>query len=105
MSAIGGLDADVTTIEAARSGMEILGDLQAAGFTRAVGPGVYDIHSPRVPSEDDIVALLTEAVRAVPGERLWDNPDCGLKTRGYAKVEPALRHLVAATRRIRATLQ
>ncbi|WP_024287159.1 5-methyltetrahydropteroyltriglutamate--homocysteine S-methyltransferase [Cellulomonas sp. KRMCY2] len=105
MSAIEGLDADVTTIEAARSGMEILGDLQAAGFARAVGPGVYDIHSPRVPSEDDIVALLTEAVRAVPGERLWVNPDCGLKTRGYAEVEPALRHLVAATRRIRATLQ
>ncbi|WP_433272032.1 5-methyltetrahydropteroyltriglutamate--homocysteine S-methyltransferase [Actinosynnema sp. CS-041913] len=104
IDAIDGLDADVTTIEAARSKMEILDDLRSAGFGRGVGPGVYDIHSPRVPDTDEVVALLTAAVRAVPGSRLWVNPDCGLKTRGYAEVEPALRNLVAATGRVRASL-
>ena len=101
---IDAIDADVTTIEAARSKMEILDDPSSTGYSRGVGPGVYDIHPPLAPGEDEIVALLTEAVRAVPGERLWVNPDCGLKTRGYAEVEPALRNLVAATRRIRTTL-
>jgi 5-methyltetrahydropteroyltriglutamate--homocysteine methyltransferase len=104
MEAIEGMDADVTTIEAARSRMEVLDDLRAAGFARGVGPGVYDIHSPRVPGEDEIVALLTEAVRAVPGDRLWVNPDCGLKTRTYAEVEPALRNLVSAAHRVRETV-
>jgi 5-methyltetrahydropteroyltriglutamate--homocysteine methyltransferase len=104
IDAIDGLDADVTTIEAARSKMEVLDDLHTAGFGRGVGPGVYDIHSPRVPGADEIALLLFDAVRAVPGERLWVNPDCGLKTRGYAEVEAALRNLVAATRRVRATL-
>jgi 5-methyltetrahydropteroyltriglutamate--homocysteine methyltransferase len=102
LDAIDGLDADVTTIEAARSKMEVLDDLRTAGFGRGVGPGVYDIHSPRVPGEDEIALLLFDAARAVPGERLWVNPDCGLKTRGYAEVEAALRNLVAATRRVRA---
>ncbi|MGH3625339.1 MAG: 5-methyltetrahydropteroyltriglutamate--homocysteine S-methyltransferase [Sciscionella sp.] len=104
IDAIDGLDADVTTIEAARSKMEVLQDLRSAGFARGVGPGVYDIHSPRVPSQDEVTALLAEAVRVVPGRRLWVNPDCGLKTRGYAEVEPALRNLVAAARWVRATL-
>ncbi|TWP48499.1 5-methyltetrahydropteroyltriglutamate--homocysteine S-methyltransferase [Lentzea tibetensis] len=104
IDAIDGLDADVTTIEAARSKMEVLEDLRSAGFSRGVGPGVYDIHSPRVPSANEVAVLLVEAVRAVPGDRLWVNPDCGLKTRGYAEVEPALRNLVAATLRVRATL-
>ncbi|GLY51220.1 5-methyltetrahydropteroyltriglutamate--homocysteine S-methyltransferase [Lentzea sp. NBRC 102530] len=102
IGAISDLDADVTTIEAARSKMEILEGLD---FPRGIGPGVYDIHSPLVPAEDDVVALITEAVRAVPGERLWINPDCGLKTRGYAEVEPALRNLVAAAHRVRADLR
>ncbi|WP_394620465.1 5-methyltetrahydropteroyltriglutamate--homocysteine S-methyltransferase [Lentzea sp. JNUCC 0626] len=102
IGAISDLDADVTTIEAARSKMEILEGLD---FPRGIGPGVYDIHSPLVPTEDDVVALITEAVRAVPGERLWINPDCGLKTRGYAEVEPALRNLVAAANRVRADLR
>ncbi|MGI5500573.1 5-methyltetrahydropteroyltriglutamate--homocysteine S-methyltransferase [Lentzea sp. CA-135723] len=102
IGAISDLDADVTTIEAARSKMEILEGLD---FPRGIGPGVYDIHSPLVPAEDDVVALITEAVRAVPGERLWINPDCGLKTRGYAEVEPALRNLVAAANRVRADLR
>jgi 5-methyltetrahydropteroyltriglutamate--homocysteine methyltransferase len=104
IEAISGLNADVTTIEAARSKMEVLADLRASGFSRGVGPGVYDIHSPRVPAEEEIVSLLSEAVRAVAGDKLWVNPDCGLKTRGYAEVEPALRNLVAAARRVRETL-
>jgi 5-methyltetrahydropteroyltriglutamate--homocysteine methyltransferase len=104
IDAIDGLDADVTTIEAARSKMEILDDLKTSGFARGVGPGVYDIHSPRVPDEDEITASLIDAVAAVPGKQLWVNPDCGLKTRGYAEVEPALRNIVAAARRVRATL-
>ena len=103
IAAIDGLDADVTTIEAARSKMEVLDDLRDSGFARGVGPGVYDIHSPRVPGAEEITLLLFEAARAVPGDRLWVNPDCGLKTRGYAEVEPALRNLVAAARRVRNT--
>ncbi|WP_236538102.1 5-methyltetrahydropteroyltriglutamate--homocysteine S-methyltransferase [Spiractinospora alimapuensis] len=102
LPAIDALDADVTSIEAARSRMEVLDDLNDAGFSRAVGPGVYDIHSPRVPGAAEITDLLRTAVDAVPVERLWANPDCGLKTRGYPEVEPALRHLVTAAERIRA---
>ncbi|MGH4019203.1 MAG: 5-methyltetrahydropteroyltriglutamate--homocysteine S-methyltransferase [Pseudonocardiaceae bacterium] len=101
IEAIDGLDADVTTIEAARSRMEVLGDLRAIGFSRGVGPGVYDIHSPRVPDEDELVDLLDAALATVPAERLWVNPDCGLKTRGYTEVVPALRKLVAAAHRAR----
>jgi 5-methyltetrahydropteroyltriglutamate--homocysteine methyltransferase len=105
IAAIDGLDADVTTIEAARSRMAVLDDLRAVGFGRGVGPGVYDIHSPRVPSEDEVTGALAAAARAVPPGRLWVNPDCGLKTRGYAEVEPALRNLVAAARRARAAVR
>ncbi|MBD7920254.1 5-methyltetrahydropteroyltriglutamate--homocysteine S-methyltransferase [Cellulomonas sp. Sa3CUA2] len=104
MEAIDGLDADVTSIEAARSKMEILGDIAAAGYPRAVGPGVYDIHSPRVPSQAEVTELLTEAVRTIDVDQLWVNPDCGLKTRRYEEVNPSLEHLVAATRTVRATL-
>src|SRR5699024_7925777 len=104
IGAIAGLDADVTSIEAARSHMEVLDDLNAAGFHLGVGPGVYDIHSPRVPGVDEIAALLGEALAAVPAERLWVNPDCGLKTRGTAEVTDSLRNLVEAARRVRAEL-
>ncbi|UZN03482.1 5-methyltetrahydropteroyltriglutamate--homocysteine S-methyltransferase [Cellulomonas sp. S1-8] len=104
MEAIDGLDADVTSIEAARSKMEILGDIAAAGYPRAVGPGVYDIHSPRVPSQAEVTELLAEAVRTIDVDQLWVNPDCGLKTRRYEEVDPSLEHLVAATRTVRATL-
>jgi 5-methyltetrahydropteroyltriglutamate--homocysteine methyltransferase len=104
IDAIDGLDADVTTIEAARSRMEVLDDLRSSGFARGVGPGVYDIHSPRVPDENEVALSLFDAIGAVPGAQLWVNPDCGLKTRGYAEVDPALRNLVAAARRVRATL-
>ncbi|WP_305094008.1 5-methyltetrahydropteroyltriglutamate--homocysteine S-methyltransferase [Prescottella sp. R16] len=104
IGAIAGLDADVTSIEAARSHMEVLDDLRAVGFDLGVGPGVYDIHSPRVPSVDEIAGSLRVALKAVPAERLWVNPDCGLKTRGRAEVEASLRHLVAAARSVRGEL-
>jgi len=101
ISAIAGLDADVTSIEAARSHMEVLDDLNAAGFALGVGPGVYDIHSPRVPSVEEITAALSAALAAVPAERLWVNPDCGLKTRGPVEVEASLRNLVTAAAALR----
>ncbi|MFG1626688.1 5-methyltetrahydropteroyltriglutamate--homocysteine S-methyltransferase [Kribbella sp. NPDC049227] len=101
IAGIDGLDADVTTIEAARSRMEILGDLAASGFRRGVGPGVYDIHSPRVPTRDELSDLIAHALTTVPAARLWINPDCGLKTRTYDEVAPALRHLVEAARTAR----
>ncbi|WP_315093324.1 5-methyltetrahydropteroyltriglutamate--homocysteine S-methyltransferase [uncultured Cellulomonas sp.] len=104
IGAIDGLDADVTSIEAARSKMEILGDISAAGYPRGIGPGVYDIHSPRVPSEEEVEELLTEAVKAIAVDQLWVNPDCGLKTRRYEEVVPSLEHILAATRAVRATL-
>jgi 5-methyltetrahydropteroyltriglutamate--homocysteine methyltransferase len=104
IEAIARLDADVTSIEAARSHMEVLDDLNAVGFDLGVGPGVYDIHSPRVPGVEEIAASLREALKAVPVERLWVNPDCGLKTRGPAEVEASLRNLVDAAKLVRAEL-
>ena len=102
IGAIADLDADVTSIEAARSHMEVLDDLNAVGFSNSVGPGVYDIHSPRVPSTDEIATSLRAALKAVPAERLWVNPDCGLKTRNSDEVEASLANLVAATKEVRA---
>lgn len=104
IDAIDGLDADVTSIEAARSKMEVVNDLERHGFSRGVGPGVYDIHSPRVPSEDEVSELLERALATVPAAQLWVNPDCGLKTRGYAETQESLRNLVTATRRARTNL-
>ena len=104
MGAIDGLDADVTSIEAARSKMEILGDIARAGYPRGIGPGVYDIHSPRVPSVAEVTELLAEAVGRIDPAQLWVNPDCGLKTRRYAEVTPSLEHILEATRAVRATL-
>lgn len=104
IGAIAELDADVTSIEAARSHMEILDDLDAVGFDLGVGPGVYDIHSPRVPTVDEITRSLREALDAVPAERLWVNPDCGLKTRRNEEVTASLRNLVAAAVSVRTQL-
>jgi 5-methyltetrahydropteroyltriglutamate--homocysteine methyltransferase len=101
IGAIADLDADVTSIEAARSHMEVLGDLTAAGFANSVGPGVYDIHSPRVPGVDEMATSLREALKSVPAERLWVNPDCGLKTRTTDEVTASLQHLVAAAIQVR----
>jgi len=102
IGAIADLDADVTSIEAARSHMEVLDDLNAIGFSNSVGPGVYDIHSPRVPSTDEMARSLRAAVKAVPAERLWVNPDCGLKTRNVDEVAASLRNMVAAAQQVRA---
>jgi len=103
IGAIADLDADVTSIEAARSHMEVLDDLNSVGFANSVGPGVYDIHSPRVPSTDEIAKSLRAALKAVPAERLWVNPDCGLKTRNPEEVSASLSNLVAATKEVRAS--
>ncbi|MFV1366308.1 5-methyltetrahydropteroyltriglutamate--homocysteine S-methyltransferase [Mycolicibacterium elephantis] len=104
IGAIADLDADVTSIEAARSHMEVLDDLNAAGFANSVGPGVYDIHSPRVPSTEEMAEKLRAALRAVPAERLWVNPDCGLKTRRPDEVTASLRNMVAAAHQVRAEI-
>ncbi|NNH72652.1 5-methyltetrahydropteroyltriglutamate--homocysteine S-methyltransferase [Nocardia uniformis] len=101
IDAIAALDADVTSIEAARSHMEVLDDLNAAGFALGIGPGVYDIHSPRVPSVEEMERSLRAALKAVPAERLWVNPDCGLKTRGPVEVEASLRNMRAAADAVR----
>lgn len=105
IDAIDGLDADVTSIEAARSRMEVVHDLEAHGFRRGVGPGVYDIHSPRVPGQGEVAELLEKAVQHVPARQLWVNPDCGLKTRGYTETEESLRNLVNATVSVRSQLE
>ncbi|WP_102193117.1 5-methyltetrahydropteroyltriglutamate--homocysteine S-methyltransferase [Microbacterium aurantiacum] len=101
IDAIRALDADVTSIEAARSRMDVVTDIAAVGFDHGIGPGVYDIHSPRVPSTSEIEALLRRAVAEIPTRQLWVNPDCGLKTRGYAETTESLRNIVEATRRVR----
>ncbi|GAA4157479.1 5-methyltetrahydropteroyltriglutamate--homocysteine S-methyltransferase [Gryllotalpicola daejeonensis] len=101
IDAIRALDADVTSIEAARSRMEVVHDLERSGFDHGVGPGVYDIHSPRVPSVAELTELLRRAAAAVPERQLWVNPDCGLKTRGYDETVTSLRHMVQATRAVR----
>nr|WP_142280097.1 5-methyltetrahydropteroyltriglutamate--homocysteine S-methyltransferase [Mycobacterium paraense] len=102
IGAIADLDADVTSLEAARSHMEVLDDLNSVGFANSVGPGVYDIHSPRVPSAEEMAESLRAALRAVPPQRLWVNPDCGLKTRNVDEVTASLRNMVAAAREVRA---
>ncbi len=102
IGAIADLDADVTSIEAARSHMEVLDDLNEIGFAGSVGPGVYDIHSPRVPSVEEMATSLSHALDAVPAERLWVNPDCGLKTRKTDEVTESLRNLVRAAQLVRA---
>lgn len=101
IDAIRALDADVTSIEAARSRMEVVTDIRRSGFDHGVGPGVYDIHSPRVPSVAEVEALLERAVREVGVSRVWVNPDCGLKTRGYQEATASLRNIVAATQHVR----
>ena len=101
IDAIKGLDADVTSIEAARSKMEVVPELAEAGFDHGIGPGVWDIHAPRVPSTEELAELIGLAADAVPVSRLWVNPDCGLKTRGYEETKASLDNLVCATRQVR----
>ncbi|WP_457033021.1 5-methyltetrahydropteroyltriglutamate--homocysteine S-methyltransferase [Kitasatospora sp. P5_F3] len=102
LTAIEELDANVISLEAARSRMAVTGEL--GDYPREVGPGVYDIHSPRVPTADAMAELLRTALKSVPAERLWVNPDCGLKTRSWAEVRPALAALVAAAVDVRRSL-
>ncbi|WP_067416395.1 5-methyltetrahydropteroyltriglutamate--homocysteine S-methyltransferase [Streptomyces sampsonii] len=104
VQAIDDLDADVISLEAARSHMEVAHELAAHGYPREAGPGVYDIHSPRVPRAEEAAALLREGLAAIPAERLWVNPDCGLKTRGWPETRASLENLVAAARTVRAAL-
>ena len=101
LAAIDALDADVTSIESARSHGRILAEPAIREFGRGLGPGVYDIHSRRVPPVDEVVAGVRAALAALPARRVWVNPDCGLKTRAYPEVTAALTNLVAAARRVR----
>lgn len=99
--AIDSMDADVITFEASRSDLQILDALKANNFRTEVGPGVYDIHSPRVPSVDEIKTALKKMLKKIPAEKLWVNPDCGLKTRGVEETVLSLEHLVEAAKQLR----
>ncbi|HMC07477.1 MAG TPA: 5-methyltetrahydropteroyltriglutamate--homocysteine S-methyltransferase [Solirubrobacterales bacterium] len=101
MEQIQQMDADVTLIEAARSRMELLHDWERTGYAQDIGPGVYDIHSPRVPPAEEMAELLRAAARVLRPEQLWVNPDCGLKTRTWEEIEPALRNMVRAAKQLR----
>ncbi|WP_250437466.1 5-methyltetrahydropteroyltriglutamate--homocysteine S-methyltransferase [Caballeronia sp. ATUFL_F2_KS9A] len=103
IASIAVMDADVITIETSRSNMELLEAFDHFKYPNQIGPGVYDIHSPNIPSEAQIVALMTKAAERIPRERLWVNPDCGLKTRQWDEVIPALRNMVAAAHTLRAS--
>jgi 5-methyltetrahydropteroyltriglutamate--homocysteine methyltransferase len=104
IDAIRNLDADVTSIEAARSRMDVIADIRTSGFDHGIGPGVYDIHSPRVPSVAEVTELLDTALASIPARQVWVNPDCGLKTRGYAETVESLQNILAATRAVRERL-
>ncbi|MCD2451961.1 MAG: 5-methyltetrahydropteroyltriglutamate--homocysteine S-methyltransferase [Methylicorpusculum sp.] len=104
IAAIADMDADAITIETSRSDMELLDAFEHFNYPNGIGPGVYDIHSPNIPSEQHIVALMRKAAERIPAERLWVNPDCGLKTRQWDEVIPALTQMVAAAKTLRATL-
>jgi 5-methyltetrahydropteroyltriglutamate--homocysteine methyltransferase len=101
MPAISAMDADVISIETSRSQMELLNAFVNYHYPNEIGPGVYDIHSPRVPSVEEITALLQKARSVLSADQLWINPDCGLKTRGWPEVERALENMVAAARQMR----
>ncbi|EJC63113.1 5-methyltetrahydropteroyltriglutamate--homocysteine S-methyltransferase [Alcaligenes faecalis subsp. faecalis NCIB 8687] len=104
ISSIAHMDADVITIETSRSDMELLDAFEHFQYPNQIGPGVYDIHSPNIPSEQHIVNLMKKAAERVPADRLWVNPDCGLKTRQWAEVIPALSNMVAAAKTLRASV-
>ena len=102
IEAIARMDADVITIETSRSDMELLDAFRNFEYPNDIGPGVYDIHSPNIPDKDHIINLMTLAAERIPAERLWINPDCGLKTRKWEEVTPALETMVAAAQALRA---
>jgi 5-methyltetrahydropteroyltriglutamate--homocysteine methyltransferase len=102
--AIRALDADVISIENARSGLELLESFREQGYDKGIGPGVYDIHSPRVPPAEEIAENLRQTLTVLDPTRVWVNPDCGLKTRREEESTAALRNMVAAAREVRAGL-
>jgi len=104
IKSIADMDADVITIETSRSDMELLDAFEHFQYPNQIGPGVYDIHSPNIPTRGQIVNLMQKAAERIPAERLWVNPDCGLKTRAWEEVIPSLTNLVAAARELRATV-
>ncbi len=105
IEAIAAMDADVITIETSRSSMELLDAFDAFEYPNEIGPGVYDIHSPNIPTEQQIIALMKKAAERIPAARLWVNPDCGLKTRNWEEVLPALRSMVNAAKQLREELR
>ncbi|MCM0598981.1 5-methyltetrahydropteroyltriglutamate--homocysteine S-methyltransferase [Periweissella fabalis] len=104
VKAIDDMDADVISFEASRSDLSLIEDLRANNFETEVGPGVYDIHSPRIPSKDELVDIINEILAKLPAQKVWINPDCGLKTRGDKEVIASLVNLVAATSEVRGKL-
>jgi 5-methyltetrahydropteroyltriglutamate--homocysteine methyltransferase len=104
IEAIAAMDADVITIETSRSQMELLDVFRDFDYPNAIGPGVYDIHTPNIPSEQSMVELLQLAAQRIDKQQLWVNPDCGLKTRRWEEVEPALKAMVSAARSLRQKL-
>ena len=98
---IAAMDADAITIECSRSQMELLNVFRDFNYTHEIGPGVYDIHSARIPSKEEIIDLLQKALHSIKPERLWVNPDCGLKTRKWEETKPAIEKLVEATKQLR----
>lgn len=101
MDSIAALDADVITIETSRSDMDLLEAFKEFEYPNEIGPGVYDIHSPNVPSVEWIEDLLRKAAQNIPAERLWVNPDCGLKTRAWPETRQSLANMVKAAQRLR----
>jgi 5-methyltetrahydropteroyltriglutamate--homocysteine methyltransferase len=99
------MDADVISIETSRSHMELLDAFVSFKYPNDMGPGVYDIHSPRVPSGQEMIKLLEKALKVFKPEQIWVNPDCGLKTRGWKEVEAALKEMVTATRHMRSVIE
>jgi 5-methyltetrahydropteroyltriglutamate--homocysteine methyltransferase len=104
VDSIAELDADVLYIEAARSRMSLLGAFADHDYANEVGPGIYDIHSPLVPTVEELADRLRKAALVIPPDRLWANPDCGLKTRRWAEIDPSLRNLVRAARQVASEL-
>jgi len=101
IASIADMDADVITIETSRSDMELLDAFDNFNYPNEIGPGVYDIHSPNIPTQEHIVHLMRKAAERIPSQRLWVNPDCGLKTRGWEEVIPALKNMVEAAKTLR----
>ena len=101
MDSIAAMDADVISIETSRSNMELLDVFESFDYPNDIGPGVYDIHSPRIPTVSEMEELMVKAAKRIPKAQLWVNPDCGLKTRRWEEVMPALKNMVEAAVKLR----